>query len=116
MVEKYRSLTARLRQIGFIWPGYLQRRMLTCGKPNCACQTDPEARHGPYSYWTTKEAQKTVSKLLPADEAELYEQWINNRRELEQIVREMYELSRQAAKIELRLRAEATKTTKKRGS
>jgi hypothetical protein len=111
LVEKYRKLAARAREIGFIWPGNIQRRMLTCGKSNCACQTDPDARHGPYSYWTSKEEQKTVSKLLSAEEAELYEEWINNRRELEGTVREMYELSRQAAKIELKLRAE----TKKRG-
>jgi hypothetical protein len=114
LARKYRTLTARLSQIGFIWPGNVQRRMLTCGKQNCACQTDPDARHGPYLYWTSKEAQKTVSKLLPAQKAELYEEWINNRREMENIMREMYELSRQAAKIELRLRAETTKTTKKR--
>lgn len=115
LVEKYRRLAARLRELGFIWPGTIQRRMLTCGKRNCACQTNPDARHGPYSYWTSKEAQKTVSKLLPAEEAELYEEWINNRRELEQIVREMKKLSRRAAKIELKLRAKSKGTKKRRG-
>jgi len=104
--QRYRELTARLAGIGFIWHGSLQKRMLTCGKERCACRTDPKARHGPYAYWTSKEAQKTVSRLLSLDEAELYEEWINNRRELERVVRQMYRLSRRAAKAELKLRAE----------
>ena len=99
--EKYRKLTARLSEIEFIWPGHIQRRYLTCGKPNCVCHKDPEAKHGPYAYWTSKETGKTVSRLLRPEEADLLEQWIVNRRELEAVIRQMKGLSKKVFSVAL---------------
>jgi len=104
--EKYRKVTARLSEIGFIWPGHIQRRYLTCGKPNCVCHKDPEAKHGPYAYWTSKETGKTVSRLLRPEEADLLEQWIMNRRELEAVIRQMKELSKKAVNVALKIQKE----------
>lgn len=101
-MERHRELTAKLSGIGFIWPGNIQRRYITCGKPYCACRKDPKARHGPYAYWTSKEDKKTVSKLLSSEEADLLEEWIENRRKLEKIVSQMKDLSRKAFKTALR--------------
>jgi len=104
--DKHRKLTAKLSEIDFIWPGHIQRRYLTCGKPNCRCKKDPEAKHGPYAYWTSKEAKKTVSRLLSPEEADLLEGWIENRRKLEAIVREMKKLSQKTIGVALKLRKE----------
>ena len=101
--EEYRRLTAKLSETGFIWPGHIQRRYLTCGKPKCVCHTDSEARHGPYAYWTSKKKQKTVSRLLGPEEADLLEEWIKNRRKLEEVVRQMKGLSQKAASVALKL-------------
>lgn len=108
---EHARLAAQLAWIGFIWPGTIQRRMLTCGKAGCACHTDPRARHGPYPYWTSKKAQKTVSRLLSAEEAAVYEEWIENRRALERIVKQMKRLSRKAAKPALRLQGRTQDAT-----
>ena len=105
--EKYRKVTARLSEIGFIWPGHIQRRYLTCGKPNCVCHTDPEAKHGPYAYWTSKETGKTVSRLLRPEEADLLEQWIVNRRELEAVIRQMKGLSKKVFNVALTIQKDA---------
>ena len=110
--EAQRQLSEQLADIDFIWQGSIQRRMLSCGKSGCACQSDRQARHGPYAYWTRKENQKTVSKLLTAEEADLYEEWIENRRHLEGIVRDMQKLSRRAGKTALVLRARAKRNKK----
>ena len=101
--EEYRELTAKLSETGFIWPGHIQRRYLTCGKPNCICHTDPQARHGPYAYWTSKKNNKTISRLLRPQEADLLEEWIKNRRTLEAVVRQMKSLSKKAANVVLKL-------------
>jgi hypothetical protein len=69
--QQYRALTAHLADIGFIWPGSINRLKLRCGKPTCVCHKDPQARHGPYPYWTSKKNQKTISRLLDPEEAEL---------------------------------------------
>jgi len=79
---------------------------LTCGKPGCSCATDPSARHDPYAYWTSKEANKTVSRLLSPEEAELLEEWIENRRELETVVRNMKKLSQKSLAVALNLEKE----------
>ncbi len=105
--KKQENLAGRLAAIGFIWPGNIQWRYQKCGKPNCACSTDPEARHGPNAYWTTKKSDKTVNKALRPDEADLLEEWIVNRRELDAIVSEMRDLSQEAFAVALKLRRES---------
>lgn len=102
--REHEVLAARLARIGFVWSGTVQWRMMTCGRDYCPCRTDPKARHGPYPYWTSKKAQKTVSKLLTPQEAALYEEWIANRRELDETLKQMKNLSRKAEKPALRLR------------
>ena len=93
---KQQHLAKQLGSIGFIWSGTISRRLLTCGKPSCRCHTDAEAKHGPYYYWTTKKAGKTVSRSLSREQATILGQWIDNRRELEQVTETMKKLSQEA--------------------
>jgi hypothetical protein len=103
--QRYGGLIQSLARIGFVWPGTVQRQMLTCGKPQCACHKDPEARHGPYFYWTSKREGKTVSRKLAMEEAEILEEWINNRRSLNDTVKRMMKLSEHALALTLRARS-----------
>jgi hypothetical protein len=57
-----------------------------------------------YVYWTTKVAGRTVSRLLHPPETELLRQWVENRRQLDRIVRQMKSLSHRALRVILRLR------------
>jgi hypothetical protein len=99
--KKYAQLARSLADLGFIWHGNLQRRMLPCKNPKCACSATGKPQHGPYPYWTTKVKQKTVTKLLTAEEADLYELWIQNRRKLEATIKQMNDISKKAAKLML---------------
>lgn len=92
----HQSLAGRLAQVGFIWPGSLTRRYLTCGNPQCACRKDPTARHGPYFYWSSKQAGKTISKKLSVEEADTLGAWVKNRQEIYEILDQMIEISRKA--------------------
>lgn len=100
--HEYRSLAAELAEIGYIMSGSLVVRETTCGKPNCRCQGDPPRRHGPYHQWSRAIAGKTVSRRLGAHEADLYREWIANRRRLEGIVSQMEKVSVAAGEILLR--------------
>ena len=51
--------------------GSLSVRSLRCNKPGCACATDPDARHGPYTSVVRTVAGRTRSRLVPAAQAEL---------------------------------------------
>ena len=94
--DDYRAAKARLAEIGFTCEGSLVERYTSCKNPNCRC-VDPEQRHGPYWQISWKQNGKTVSKMLPAEDAALYQEWIANRRALEAILDEMRDISRVAA-------------------
>lgn len=100
--RRYRALAAQLTEVGFISPGSLVLRKTSCGKPGCRCQGDPPRLHGPYYQWSRAVAAKTVSRRLSEREADLYREWIANRRRLERIVTEMEKLSMAAGEILLR--------------
>jgi hypothetical protein len=91
----YEAAKAKLAEVGFTCEGSLVERYTTCNNPNCRC-ADPAQRHGPYRQLSWKEGGKTVSKLLSAEDAALYQEWIANRRRLEAALEQMRDLSRQA--------------------
>lgn len=93
---KQQELAQQLGTTDFIWNGSISKRFLTCGKPSCHCHRDTEAKHGPYYYWTTKKAGKTISKSLTEQQAGVLQQWISNRRKLERILNDMKKLSHEA--------------------
>jgi len=74
MSEKnWRRIEAIKRQIGaldLICSGTLLERTKVCGKPNCRCATDPDARHGPYHEWNRREAGRLRHRVVSADEAQ----------------------------------------------
>lgn len=94
--DRYNALKAELQTIGFISQGSLQTQRLACGNPGCRCHQDPKDRHGPYHYWTRKQAGKTVGRKLTDDELSIYREWIDNNRKLQRILREMRRVSARA--------------------
>ncbi len=94
--NKQKQIFSKFLDIGFIWQGTIIWRYLTCGRDGCSCMKDPSMRHGPYPYWTTKKSGKTISRKLSAEEAEILEPWIENRRIIENMLEEMKEISEEA--------------------
>lgn len=107
MEQELRRLAAHLAETGPIYDGSVTRQMLTCGKESCGCRRDPARRHGPYAYWTTKVKGKTVSRKLSPEEADLLEEWIANRRDLDATKRKLVQLSKKMLPLALELRAAA---------
>ncbi len=102
--RQYRELAGKLAAIGFVFPGTVVSKKLPCGKAYCACHRDPEARHGPYWYWSSKKDGKTVSRMLTEEEAAVLVPWIRNRQEVESTLKQMRQLS--ARMLELLLPSE----------
>lgn len=78
-----------LAQVGFVLPGNLSPRHLSCTHAGCHCHADPPVLHGPYWYWTRKVAGKTVSKMLSPEQAADYERLVANERRLRALVHEL---------------------------
>ena len=62
-------------------PGSVGERTMKCGKPGCACASDPDARHGPYYCLTKAVKGKTRSRYLTAEQAAMARQQIDASRE-----------------------------------
>jgi hypothetical protein len=78
-----------LAGLDYALPGTLARRYMRCGKPNCRCKADPPALHGPYLHWTRTVAGKTVTRTLTPDQAQRYQPWFDNARQLRDLIADL---------------------------
>ena len=91
--QRLSALKASLAELGHFRRGSVLRLLVPCGKSGCRCQADPPQLHGPYYQWTRKVKGKTVTVRLTEDQAALFQQWIANARQLDEIVTEMESIS-----------------------
>ena len=77
---------AKIARTGDVLPGSITERHTRCGKPSCACHSDPPRLHGPYWHWTRKIANKTVGKYLNHTQAGESQRWIENDRRIRELV------------------------------
>lgn len=95
---------AAIARSGLVLPGTIQERLTRCGRANCACQSDPPKRHGPYFQWTRKVAQKTVGKWLSPEQRSDYQEWVDNDRRLHELVTRLEALGISALDADTRTR------------
>ena len=84
--HQIRAITDKIAGLGLICSGTLLERTKTCGKANCRCATDPQARHGPYHEWSWREGGKLRHKIVSAAEAEHLREAIKNYREVQKLL------------------------------
>lgn len=70
--QRFQDLKRGLDQLEYFCKGTVLKRMTKCGKPYCACRSDPDKRHGPYFELTYKVKGKTVNLRLSSQAAPLY--------------------------------------------
>lgn len=97
--DRYRQIAERVTEIGFITAGSITHRYTRCASPGCACHADPPRPHGPYWQWTAKVDGKTVTRRLTPTEAQLYQQWIDNDRQLRALITKMRDISAKATDL-----------------
>jgi len=73
VIKQSRARIAKIRQaigqIDYLCTGNMLERTKMCGRPGCACATDPAARHGPYFEWGFMRGGKLVHRQVSADHA-----------------------------------------------
>jgi hypothetical protein len=100
--RRYRDLARQLADIGYIASGSVAPRFNRCGKANCACHADPPKLHGPYWRWTAKVNGKTVNRRLSEREAQLYNEWIANDRQVRALLTQMRKIAAEATELIMR--------------
>lgn len=66
---KVRDLAATLAAPAPMRRGSVSERFMKCGRKECRCHRDPQARHGPYYSLTRIEGGKTHSRYLSTEQA-----------------------------------------------
>jgi hypothetical protein len=97
--RSYRKFADQIAEIGFIAAGSITQRYTRCGTANCRCHADPPQPHGPYWQWTAKVDGKTVTRRLNESEARLYQQWIDNDRQLRALIQQMRTTAAKATEL-----------------
>jgi hypothetical protein len=94
--QRFRQARRELLQLEYFLKGTVLKRMMKCGRPQCACHHDPAKRHGPYFEWTYKANGKTVNVKLTAESAPLYKAATKQQRKLKAVLARLERLSRTA--------------------
>src|SRR6266571_34282 len=91
--QRFRELKQEFQQLEFFCKGTLLKRMMKCGKAQCACRQDPAKRHGPYFEWTYKAKGKTVNVKLTRDVMPVFRAASNQYRKLRSLLNRLETLS-----------------------
>ena len=97
--ERHRALLRELGDIGLVLRGTIAPRLMRCGNPTCRCKAAPPQLHGPYYVWTRKVAGKTVTAMLPPEQAALCQDWNRNMRTLDRTVCQLQAIGLRAATL-----------------
>lgn len=101
--RRFEQLKRELQRLEYFSKGTVLKRMMKCGKAQCACRTDPTRRHGPYFEWTYKANGKTVNVKLTPDAAPLYKAASQQYRKLKTLLRRLDRVSQTALRHQTKL-------------
>lgn len=92
--QRFLELRRDLAQIEYFCKGTVLKRMMKCGKAQCACASDATKRHGPYFELTYKADGKTVNVKLSPEAAPLYRAAAQQYRKLKTLLTRLDKLSK----------------------
>ncbi|MFN7955789.1 MAG: DUF6788 family protein [bacterium] len=84
--RRTRSLRRAIVAKDYASSGTLHVRTKVCGRPNCACATDVDSRHGPYYEWTRRVNGKLRHHVVSPAQARLIERALRNYREIGELL------------------------------
>jgi len=91
--QRIARIRATLNGIDYLCSGTLLERMKMCGKPDCRCAQDPEARHGPYYEWGHMKAGKLVHRTVSPEQATKLRLAIANYRKAKKLIQAWEDVS-----------------------
>ena len=96
--------------------GSVSERSMKCGRKECRCQHDPQARHGPYYSLTRAEGGKTRSRYLTAEQAVLARQQVEAGHEFRELVEAYWRACEQWGDAQLAAPEAASQEAAKKGA
>ena len=108
-MQRFLELRRDLEQLQYFCKGTVLKRMMKCGKPQCACASDATKRHGPYFEITYKANSKTVNLKLSPEAAPLYRAAAQQYRRLKTLLNRLDKLSKTILRYQAKLAASERK-------
>jgi hypothetical protein len=84
--QRTQALRRAISAMDYVASGTLHSRTKVCGRSNCRCAEDPNARHGPYHEWSRRSGGRLVHRVITAQQAKSIARAIENHRELQQLL------------------------------
>lgn len=72
-----------------IMQGSISTAVSKCGKPNCACNTNPDKLHGPYWRWTGPINGKMTTRRISKEAAKECQKKIDNYKKIQKRIKEL---------------------------
>jgi hypothetical protein len=91
--QRLQALKREFQELDYFCKGTLLKRMMKCGKVQCACRQDPAKRHGPYFEWTYKAKGKTVNVKLTREVMPMFRAASHQYRKLRSLLNRLETLS-----------------------
>lgn len=91
--QRTQKLRAAIRRIDFIVSGHIHSRTKVCGRPNCRCADDANARHGPYYEWSRREGGRQRHSVVTPAQARVLQQGLDNHRRVQALLTEWERVS-----------------------
>ena len=101
--HRFRILKREFQQLEYFCKGTLLKRMMKCGKAQCACRHDPAKRHGPYFEWTYKAKGKTVNVKLTPEVMPMFRAASQQYRKLRSLLNRLERLSQNVLRHQAKL-------------
>jgi hypothetical protein len=92
---KLEKIKSEICEYSLLAPGRLRTTYMKCGNPACACRKNKNARHGPYHLWDRKVGTKLTSKMVSDDARKKIENWIKERKKIENLVAKIIKISQE---------------------
>lgn len=96
--------------------GSVSERLMKCGRKECRCQHDPQARHGPYYSLTRAEGGKTKSRYLSAEQAEQAREQVEAGHQFRERLESYWRACEQWADVELDITEATSQDEGKKGA
>src|SRR5215467_14091428 len=102
-VQRFQALKREFQELDYFCKGTLLKRMMKCGKAQCACRQDPAKRHGPYFEWTYKTKGRTVNVKLTREVMPLFRAASHQYRKLRSLLNRLETLSQTVLRHQAKL-------------
>lgn len=86
MRQRTKELRRAIGAMDYVASGTLHTRTKVCGRKNCRCAEDPDARHGPYYEWSRRRDGRLIHSIISEQQAALLARAIDNYREIQRLL------------------------------